>query len=94
VSRQSLSCELFAYAKIPSISLERVLRNASYGTNMYERGLTPADAFTGRAKVEGGPSGRLNMVDERLRRHILVATRAYRVGTSGHSTGGWYWEVL
>ena len=26
----------------------------------------------------------MNVIEERLGRHILVATRAYRVGTSGH----------
>jgi hypothetical protein len=53
---------------------------------MYEHRFAFADAFTRPAKVEGGPRRRLNMVEERLSRHILVATRACRVGTSGHST--------
>lgn len=53
---------------------------------MDEDRLALADAFTGRTQVEVGPRGSLNMVEERLRRHILVATRAQRVGTSGHST--------
>jgi hypothetical protein len=87
VSQKRLSCEPFAYATISCISMGRLLRNASQDTDVDEYGFTLADAFTGRAKVEGGPRGRLNMVDERLSRHILVATRACRVGTSGHSTG-------
>jgi hypothetical protein len=53
---------------------------------MDEYRLALADAFAGRTKVEVGPRGGLNMVEERLERHILVATRAQRVGTNGHST--------
>jgi hypothetical protein len=54
---------------------------------MYEHGLAFADTFTGRTKVEASPGGGLDMVDERVGRHVLVATRAQRVGTDGHSTG-------
>lgn len=34
------------------------------------------------------------MIEERLGRYVPVGTRTRRVGTSGHSTGGWCWQVL
>ena len=34
------------------------------------------------------------MIEERLGCYVLVGTRTRRVGTGGHSTGGWCWQVL
>jgi hypothetical protein len=34
------------------------------------------------------------MVEKRLGCYVPVCTRTRRVGTGGHSTGGWCWQVL
>jgi hypothetical protein len=34
------------------------------------------------------------MIEERLSYYVPVGTRTRRVGTGGHSTGGWCWQVL
>ena len=94
VLRKSLSCEPSAYATIPlAHQHRRFLGTQGEGTDSDEDRLALADAFTGRAQVEVGPRGSLNMIEERLGRHILVATRAYSVGTSGHSTAAGVGEV-
>jgi hypothetical protein len=78
--------------RFPSISTsERIFRER---TDLDENGFAPADAFTGRTKVERGPRGRLDVVEERISRYLLVATRARRVGTNGHSTAAGCWENL
>ena len=34
------------------------------------------------------------MIEERLGGYVPVGTRTRRVGTGGHSTGCWCWQVL
>jgi hypothetical protein len=43
-----------------------ILETEKQGTNMNKDSFALADTFTGRAKVEGAPRGRLDMIEERL----------------------------
>ena len=65
----------------------RILENAERDTNIDKDSFALADTFTGCTNIEGGPRSGLDMIEERLGRHILVGTRAGRVRTGGHSSG-------
>lgn len=68
-------------------STRGILENAEKDTNIDKDSFALADTFTGCTNIEGGPRSGLDMIEERLGRHILVGTRAGRVGTGGHSAG-------